>query len=351
MRPALFFLVLLLAPLTSFAYPAHGVVLMYHRFEENRYPSTNIRISQFTAQLDYLQRKGYTIWPLRKLLQALHDGAQVPERTVALTVDDAYHSFYQHAYPILKQRDIPLTVFVSTDAVDDKLPGFMRWEQMREMLQHHIDFANHGAAHLHMIHRQDGESNEQLLARVQKDIERAQRRLDKELGNQGQRLLAYPFGEYNTPLANLVQKMGYIAFGQQSGAIGPHSDTRALPRFPLNEHYSSLDTFAVKVSSLPLPITSQVPWEPQLTVNNPPSLTLNLEEDSNVTARQLHCFHGDGTPLETHALTEHSLTVKAGKPLRSGRSRYNCTASAGKHRFYWFSQPWFNGADPADPAY
>ena len=83
MKPVLYLLALFLfVPLDSYAQPSHGVVLMYHRFEENRYPSTNIRLAQFTAQLDYLQQHGYTIWPLRKLLKALHEGEQVPDRTV-----------------------------------------------------------------------------------------------------------------------------------------------------------------------------------------------------------------------------------------------------------------------------
>jgi hypothetical protein len=270
---------------------------------------------------------------------------------VALTVDDAYHSFYLRAYPILKQRNIPLTVFVNTDAVDKKLPGYMSWEQMREMLKHGIDFANHSAAHLHMAHRLEGENVTQWLERVREDIKTAQQRLDQELGDQGQRLLAYPFGEYNTAVANMVQKMGYIAFGQHSGAMGPLSDIRALPRFPLNEHYAGLDGFAIKVSSLPLPVEAQQPWEPELTGNNPPSLTLTLTDTSGLSAAQIHCFHGNGTPLGNRKITEHSLTVQAGKALGPGRSRYNCTASAGHRRFYWFSQPWFNGADPADPAY
>jgi len=342
---------LLLLPLTAVAYPPHGVVLMYHRFEENRYPSTNIRIAQFTAQLDYLQQNGFTIWPLRKLLKAIHDGTSVPDKTIALTVDDAYESFYRHAYPVLKKRGIPLTVFVSTKSVDEKLPGYMSWQQMREMQKHSIDFANHGHAHLHLTHRKEGETKAQWQERVRGDIETAQSRLDTELGAQGQKMLAYPFGEYNSELAAMVQQMGYLAFGQQSGALGPHSDIRALPRFPINEHYAALDTFRVKAASLPLPLEKQVPWEPEIGENNPPALTLMLREQNAVTARQLHCFLGNGNPLAAEHRNKYSLTVQAGEKLGAGRSRYNCTASSGKGRFYWFSQPWFNGKDPKDPVY
>ena len=112
-------LLLLLLLLTTLALPAseppaHGVVLMYHRFGEERYPTTNIRLEQFKAQLDYLQREGFTIWPLRRMLDAIFNGGDIPDKTVSLTVDDAYLSVYTHAFPILRQRALPMTCLLYT---------------------------------------------------------------------------------------------------------------------------------------------------------------------------------------------------------------------------------------------
>ena len=42
-----------------------------------------------------------------------------PERAVAITFDDAYHSVYQYAFPILRQHQCAATVFVVTDAIDN----------------------------------------------------------------------------------------------------------------------------------------------------------------------------------------------------------------------------------------
>ena len=347
----LFLLLLLLnaSSLIAAAYPPHGVVLMYHRFGEPEYPSTNVRLEQFDAQLDYLQQEGFHIWPLRKLVDALFSGAAVPDKTVALSVDDAYLSVYRNAFPILRGRGLPLTVFVSTDAVGRG--GFMSWEQMREMQAHGVDFANHGASHAHLAHREEGESEATWRSRVRRDIERAERRLQQELGEARPLLFAYPFGEFNDALAQLVREMGYVGFGQQSGAIGPLSGRHALPRFPINEQYSVLDKFAVKVGSLPLPLRGQWPQGPVIGNDNPPRLTLQLLDGEEKPAGRIHCFLGDGTPLEVLELQAGEITVRAPRPLPKGRSRYNCTAAAGGGRFYWFSQPWQNGPDASDPAY
>ncbi len=71
-----------------------AVVLMYHRFGEDRYPSTSIRIEQFEAQLEHLQVNGYAVVPLADVAAAINDDAPLPDRAVAITIDDAYRSVY-----------------------------------------------------------------------------------------------------------------------------------------------------------------------------------------------------------------------------------------------------------------
>ena len=44
-------------------------VIMYHRFGEDRYPSTNIRLSQFEEHLELLTNGNYTVLPCRKSLK------------------------------------------------------------------------------------------------------------------------------------------------------------------------------------------------------------------------------------------------------------------------------------------
>ena len=59
------------------------------------------------------------------------------------------------------------------------------------------------------------------------DLQKAQQRLENELGS-AIPYFAYPYGEYNTELAQSVAELGLTGMGQQSGAIGPDSDFSAI---------------------------------------------------------------------------------------------------------------------------
>jgi len=330
---------LLLTASTGAAAASHAVAFMYHRFGEDRYPSTSIRLEQFDAQLDYLQQNGFQVWPLERVIEHILRNEPLPERTIAITVDDAYLSVYEHAWPRLKARGWPFTVFVNTDPVDRRLGGFMSWEQMRTMQQAGVRFANHTASHDSLAARRADEDEAAWERRVHADIGRAQQRLHEELGaavDQEPRLFAYPYGEYDTRAADLVRRMGYIGFGQHSGAIGTLSDRRALPRYPMAEAFAAIEPFARKAASLPLPVAQATPWEPHITTNNPPPLTLTLQQP----LRGVACYNAAGQPLTLTWLDDTRLQVQAAERLPHGRSRYNCTAPAGSGRWYWYSHPW-----------
>ena len=335
------FLILIISPQLYAAESA--VVFMYHRFGESAYPSTNITLDQFDAQLEFLEENDYKIMPLSALLKAINEEQALPERAVALSADDAYLSIYTEAYPRIKSRGLSMTIFVNTDPVDQKVAGYLNWDQMREMKSNGIEFSNHGSSHDNLRLKKIGESHAMWRKRVIKDIEHGQKRLQSELGsdtNSAPKLFSYPYGEFNGNLKQVVTMLGYTAFGQQSGAIGYGSDTSMLPRFPMAEQFSSLKQFSVKAAALPMPINKVDPAESEPGKENPPSLTLHLNQPL-----VLSCFLGTGAPLEVVTRGNLSLTVRAKRPLRFGRERYNCTApSLERGRWYWYSHPWFNSS-------
>jgi biofilm PGA synthesis lipoprotein PgaB len=320
-----------------------AVVFMYHHFGVDKYPETNVTLAQFEAHIDYLEQHDYTVWPLEDIISALEQGRKLPPRTVAITIDDAYTSVYTEAWPRLRARHWPFTVFVSTDVIDQHLAAFMSWDQMREMHDAGVTFANHSSRHDHMIRRQAGEDRQQWLTRAGNDIEHAQQRLQQELGT-APKLFAYPYGEYNLALKTLIQKLGYTAFTQQSGAIAlyPYTDRQLLPRFPMADHYADLDQFETKAATLALPVISAEPEEP-LTTDTRPTLTVTLD-DTRINAaqrQQLRCYvTGQGqTPVRW--LDERRFAVTARLPLAAGRDRYNCTAPSDQdQRYFWFSRLW-----------
>jgi biofilm PGA synthesis lipoprotein PgaB len=314
-----------------------AVVLTYHRFGEDRYPSTNIRIEQFEAHLNHLQERDYAVVPLADVIAAVKDGDSLPDRAVAITIDDAYRSVYDVAFPLFRAKEIPFTVFVATDGVDEQRPAYMSWDQMREMAQHGATFANHGATHSSVIKQADGETNAERLARVRKDVEKGWRRLTEEL-NPLPGAFAYPYGEYDTPAANLLREMGYLSFGQQSGGVGPTSDSRALPRFPMAETFGDIDEFRTKVASLPMPVTNIDSWDP-VTSNVQPSITVTLSE-SDARIGELACFVSGQGKVDVNWLQTDRFSVGPAKPFGKGRQRVNCTAPRDDGRYLWFSHPW-----------
>jgi len=330
-----------------------AVILMYHHFGVNKHPSTNIKLEQFDAHLDYLSNAGYQIWSLTKVAEYIRKKQPFPARVASITIDDAYISVYTEAYPRLLKRSWPFTVFVATDGVDRNFRSYMTWQQMREMQNNGVSFANHSASHDYLIRQQPGENSQQWKARITSDIQRAQKRLKTELGT-APRLFAYPYGEYNTALANIINKMGYVAFGQHSGPAGIHDDTRALSRFPMAEKFADLTDFKQKTNSLAFIIEKQTPFDPLINQNNnPPKLEIKLAEKQDMNLDQLRCFISGQGQVEVKWLNRQKthFSVIAKSPLPTGRSRYNCTApSSQKGRFYWYSHLWIVSSTRGSPA-
>ena len=76
------------------------IAIMYHRFEENKYPSTNIKIADFKKHLDLIKNEGIKFINPQNFIQELKNNKN--QRKILLTIDDGYQSFYNNAWPILK---------------------------------------------------------------------------------------------------------------------------------------------------------------------------------------------------------------------------------------------------------
>jgi len=322
--------------------PAHAVVLMYHHVGEGGQPSTRVTTDQFTAHLEQIEAEGYTVVPLADVVAALAGGPALPDKAVAITFDDGYRSVGEIAHPLLAERDWPYTVFVNTAPVDDGYGQYLEWPQMRAMAQAGATFANHSTSHAPLFVREDDEDQAAWAQRIREDLDHAQRRLVDALGEAALTdppLLAYPYGEYDRDLMRLVDEMGYIAFGQQSGAIGETSRRQALPRFSLNERYGEAEAFALRLNTRALPVAEQSPVSPVRESADPPQLTITLAEDDLSTER-LGCFYGSERMSVEWREPGRQFAVQGEAPLPVGRSRYNCTLPNGEGGYYWFSQLW-----------
>jgi peptidoglycan/xylan/chitin deacetylase (PgdA/CDA1 family) len=301
-----------------------AVVLIYHRFGETRFPSTNIRLEQFEAHIKELTSGPYTVLPVPEIVAAIREKRPLPDRTIGLTIDDGYLSVYAEAFPRLRDAGLPFTVFVSTDPVDRKFSGFMTWDQIREMRDNGVTIGAHTSTHLHMPAN--------LLSRNRADLANSNARLKEELGEVPP-LFAYPFGEASTEIQNLVRNAGHIAaFGQHSGPLDASSDPFYMPRFALNEAFGDMDRFRLVANALPIPHTDVTPSNPTLTKN--PPLFGFTRTDLDLRLNGLACYAADQGKVKIEQLGPR-IEVRMSGPFSAGRARINCTALGPDNRWRW----------------
>lgn len=101
-------------------------ILMYHRISEAvpgySFPTLNVTPQRFREQLSGLIQRGYEPWPLRRVLQAQSDNTSIPRNAFVVTFDDGYGNNYTQAWPILKELNVPATIFLTTAYLDTKVP-------------------------------------------------------------------------------------------------------------------------------------------------------------------------------------------------------------------------------------
>ena len=79
---------------------------MYHRFEENKYPSTNIKLEDFRSHINLIENSGFKFISHNDF--ELNITKKNLEKKILLTIDDGFSSFYKNAWPILKKKKYPL---------------------------------------------------------------------------------------------------------------------------------------------------------------------------------------------------------------------------------------------------
>lgn len=340
LRSALCFALLLAS---GAAFSANSAVfLQYHHVSDKTPAVTSIKPEMFKQHLDYLAKNGFKVESITKVISALQKGEPLPEKTVVITFDDAYRNIYENAFPLLKEKGWPFTIFVSTEPVDRGFGKFLSWDQINEMARAGATIANHTISHPHMAERKPEEITEDWVNRARKEIEETEKRIQQMTG-QSVKMFAWPFGETAPELRKLLDDMGYVGFGQQSGAVGPLSDFTRLPRYPMSGSYTDLGGFRTKINTRPLPVKEQTPESAIISEKNlMPELELSLTGDG-FQKNQLRCYASNFGELEVNWLDEEKtrFTTQTKAPLPVGRSRYNCTApSMDGRNYYWYSHQW-----------
>jgi peptidoglycan/xylan/chitin deacetylase (PgdA/CDA1 family) len=303
------------------------IVLMYHRFEENKYPTTNIKVADFINQIDLIKKSSITFIDANNFENNLINFKN--KKKVLLTIDDAFKSFYDQAWPILKNNKIPFLLFVNTREIGSN--GYMSWDQIREISKEKfVHIGNHSHSHEYLVDKTDGE--------IIKDINLAKAKFKKNLGYSSS-FFSYPFGEYSNSFKNIIKNLGFkYAFGQHSGVASEANDFYELPRFSINEKYGKIERFKLILKTIPLKFKSITPIEKYINdTSNPPNVTIEFFEDTK-NIKLLNCYSNElnsWRKSEIEYLNDFKIRIKLIGKFTTERGRINCSLREPNGSWRW----------------
>ncbi|HEY8599262.1 MAG TPA: polysaccharide deacetylase family protein [Thermomicrobiales bacterium] len=91
-----------------------AAILAYHRISDEERSPLFVPPWRFRQQMNYL-RLHHRVVPLADLVATLRHGERLTAPTVAITFDDGYRDNLTEAAPILRDFDLPATLFLATD--------------------------------------------------------------------------------------------------------------------------------------------------------------------------------------------------------------------------------------------
>ena len=306
----------------------YGIIsLMYHRFEENKYPSTNIRIQDFKSQIDLVKNSGIKFISHKEFEEFVN--IDNSDKKILLTIDDGFSSFYNKAWPILKKEKIPFIIFINTETVGSR--GYMNWDEIKEISQFDfVHIGNHSHSHDYLVDKTDEE--------IKRDLETA-KKIFKTKMNYETKFFAYPFGEYKKSYVKIVEDLGFVyAFGQHSGVIDKTKNKLELPRFPINEKYGKMERFKNLLKTIPFPYKKIIPEEKYLTEkNNPPEVKIIFFE--NLTnLKNISCYSNEEDKWRKSKLyfdKKNELKIILDGKFTTERGRINCSLRENDGSWRW----------------
>ena len=309
-----------------------ATVLAYSRLGDT---PESLDQDRFETQIKMIKQGGYRVISLPELARHLHEGEDFPDKTIALTFDNAYASLWQFAIPILRENGLPFTLFLATDLIDGGGADYLSWPQIQELAKDpNISFGLRGAAHLHLIDA----APQTLIA----DIRQAKRRLREQTGLETT-VFSYPYGEYNDTVISLLRDQGIdTAFGSHSGVVALASDPMALPRFPVSASFGDPDRFQLIINALPLLVYDPKPIDTMVAGKPLDEISFSID-DAVGDLSGLRCFASDQGQVPVNITSQRRVTVRINFPFAPGRARINCTIPAandrdGNPRWRWYGR-------------
>lgn len=319
----------LIISLAEFARSGQATILLYHRFGDERYPSTSVSLEDFYRQMKYLKDNGYRVIPLSRLVEMLEKREEIPDKTVVITIDDGYRTTMK-AFEILKEFGYPFTVFLYMEAVG-RYPDFLTLEDIREMEKYgKAEFENHSYSHRAFGFDVD-------LKRFLEDLEKSESRFVKIFGRKPT-MYAFPYGFYNLALIEILRQKGYRAvFTQDPGNVDNSSDLFRLSRQAIVGSWSKMEHFVKKLRRENLPLKGLFPEPGFLESNPPPRIGGELRDPAHYSDCRIYVSELGWRLAEKDG---SKVFIKQSKPLKSRWNRIGVKCR-NKKTGRWAESFWF----------
>ena len=184
-------------------------ILLYHNFvttvpesDPDNFNYINTPES-FEENIKTLIENGYTIMSMKELNDCDAGKMELPDKPIIITFDDGYYSNYEYIYPILKQYNIKVSIFIVTDKIGKEIDGikYLGWEECLEMQNSGlVEIFSHSKKHVFY---------DRLSVReLRDDVIESYEIIEKKLGKQELKVFAYPYGAYTKETVRTLQNNG-----------------------------------------------------------------------------------------------------------------------------------------------
>ena len=321
----IFFILLFFVVIKANAEESNITVLMYHRIGDDRYPSTSISQELFEKHIEYLVEENIDVLPITELSKYLKKEINLTNQTVFITIDDAYRSFFQNGFPILKKNKLPFSIFISSDYVSSaEASEFMSWSMLKEVSNSNGLILNHSKGHDSLVGME--------LQKLKQEIELNQIEIEKNIGKQP-KIFSYPYGESSKSIEEVIKILNYeIAFSQHSAPIHLEQNKYRLPRYALNDEFGSLKRFKMIIKTKPLEI-----FESSFDDSIFNTDELELSFLTKFPSKLINCFVNNSASMMKKD-EEEKVTLYLSKLKNGVRYRINCTYIDRRGQIFWYGK-------------
>ncbi|MDO8431025.1 MAG: polysaccharide deacetylase family protein [Candidatus Binatus sp.] len=208
-----------------------ATILVYHRFGPVVADSMTVTTEVFASQLRYLHDHGYTVVPLRDVVNFAAGYGELPPRAVAITADDGHRTVFSDMKPLVERYRIPVTLFIYPSAISNASYA-MTWEQLVELKAtglFSVESHTYWHPNFHIDKRRLSAENYEKFVDTQ--LNKSRQVLDHRLGGRVT-MLSWPFGIYDDELIAAATKSGYVAAVTiERRKVTRGDNVMALPRF------------------------------------------------------------------------------------------------------------------------